>query len=431
MSAAVKTPAWLTQPVSQDAAMPTWTNDFKKQQAQAFLQQGLPTKYHERWKYADLSFLSNQAFVNPVKVDVDHFQETIQQCRLRRGESILLVFVDGQFIPSYSDLNKLPQEVIACDLLQATKIHAELIRDAYTAAIDTKQYPFASLNAAMTESGLFFYMPPHCQLTAPLHLLSLVTDQDKLIVHPRHVFMLREASNLSIVEEHFSHAETMYMVNQLTSLFVGKEAKLDYCKIQHEGKFATHIANTFIQQAQNSSVKLTNFSTGALFARDDISVTLKESGADCSTAGFYRLDQDNQYIDYHIDIEHAAARTNSEMLFKGILDKKSRAVFNGRLAVEQGAQKILAYQANHNLLLSKEAEVYSKPELEIYADDVKCKHGATTGQIDEDALFFLRSRGIDKSRAMNMLLQAFADEITSRVTHAATHLRVQELLACL
>jgi Fe-S cluster assembly protein SufD len=178
------------------------------------------------------------------------------------------------------------------------------------------------------------------------------------------------------------------------------------------------MANTFVFQQKDSCVSLVNFSLGAKFARDDVMVTLQEAGSECRTAGFYRLTNDNQYIDNHINIDHAAPRSCSEMVYKGVLDKKSRAVFNGRLYVGTGAQKIEAQQQNHNLLLSNVAEVYSKPELEIYADDVKCKHGATTGQLDQDALFYLRARGIEKTEAVNLLLQAFAADILQKITHA-------------
>lgn len=430
MNAVVNMPAWLPA-LAASSDQPAWLQEYKQRQWQAFLQCGLPTKQNERWKYTDLSFLANHQFSEAIHAKIDELQDAIHQHRLRRGDSVMLVFVNGYFVPSHSDLSKLPKDVIACHLAEAVRLHPELVREVYTNAIDAKQYPFASLNAAMTTDGLFFYLPDQCELAAPVHVLSLITDQNEFITHPRHIIMLGNYSKLSLVEEHFSHADQTYFVNQATSIVVGKEAKLDYCKIQHEGNRAIHMANTFVQQAQNSSVKITNFSTGAHFARDDVIVKLQEMGADCSSAGFYRLDNDYQYIDNHLDIKHLAPRTNSEMLFKGILDKKSRAVFNGRLAVEKDAQKILAYQANHNLLLSKDAEVYSKPELEIYADDVKCKHGATTGQIDEDALFYLRSRGIDKDRAMNMLLQGFADEIIARIAHPGVQLRVQELLACL
>ncbi len=220
------------------------------------------------------------------------------------------------------------------------------------------------------------------------------------------------------------------MMNVVTHMNLGKEAQFDYCKIQTESNQAIHVAHTFIQQRQDSKATLTYFSTGGAFARDEVMVKLLEPGADCRTGGFYHLNEDNQYIDYHVDIDHVAPRSQSEMLYKGILDKKSRAVFNGRLYVGKNAQKILAYQANHNLLLSKTAEVYSKPELEIYADDVKCKHAASTGQIDQEALFYLRSRGISHQDALTILLRGFTQDILERITHPGIRMRIEERLTC-
>ena len=164
---------------------------------------------------------------------------------------------------------------------------------------------------------------------------------------------------------------------------------------------------------------MTQFNMGADFARDDVAITLQQTGAKCHTSGFYHTSRDNQYVDHHVDVLHAAAHTQSDMLYKGIIDKKSRAVFNGRLHVAAGAQKIQAVQGNHHLLLSASGEAYSKPELEIYADDVKCRHGATTGQLDQDALFYLRARGIPYKEAVHILLKSFAEDVLQRIQDKA------------
>jgi Fe-S cluster assembly protein SufD len=203
---------------------------------------------------------------------------------------------------------------------------------------------------------------------------------------------------------------------------------LDYCKKQNENKKSIHIAHTLVKQLQNSKLSLSSFLCGGLFARDEVKVKLLEPGASCHTGGYYGSSVDNQYVDYHIDIYHLASHSMSEMLFKGTIDKKSRAVFNGKLYVEKDVQKILAHQTNHNLLLSKEAEIYSKPELEIYADDVKCKHGASIGQINHEALFYLRTRGISYSDALAILREGFADDIVQRIKHPEMRMRIQEML---
>ncbi|MBX3708446.1 MAG: Fe-S cluster assembly protein SufD [Gammaproteobacteria bacterium] len=429
MNALPALPTWMQKDNLEISApqMPDWLIKFRRAHWEDFLKHGLPTRKDERWKYTDLIFLANKPFANAKQESVDYLVEIIHQYRLQRSESIMIVFVNGYFVPVLSDLAKLPSNVIACNMDTALQQYPEMIKANWPSPINAHNYPFGSLNVAMFNNGLFLWLPDSCQLTMPIHLLSLAIGEDEFITHPHHLFVLGQNSKLELVEEYFSLVSHSYMMNIVTTINAGKNAKLDYYKIQQESKQAVHMAHTFIHQQQNSQVSLTNFSFGSLFARDDVVIKLQEAGADCHTSGFYHLRHDNQYVDNHIDISHAAPHSHSEMLYKGIVDKKSRAVFNGRLCIEKNAQKILAYQANHNLLLSNEAEVYSKPELEIYADDVKCKHGATTGQLDQEALFYLRSRGIEREKAIAMLLQGFSEEIIQRITHPGIKLRVQEI----
>lgn len=430
MSELTMIPAWI-QKSGGDTLLPSapaWLVDARRKHWDAFLKNGLPTRKDERWKYTDLGFLANKNFSSSTRTDPALLEDVINQHRLQQGESILLVLVNGYFMPMLSDLAKLPEQVLVGSMDDALQQHAEIIQANWLENIDAQKYPFASMNAAMFVDGLFLCVPDDCEIDKPIHILSLAIGEDEFIAQPYNMIILGQNSKVTLVEECFSHAGQTYMMNTVTTMTIGPHAKLDAFKIQQEGPQAVHIANIFIRQKKHSQVSFTNFSSGSLFARDDLVVKLLEPGANCHTGGFYRLSADDQYIDHHIDIDHAAPHSNSEMLYKGILDRKSRAVFNGRLFVEKDAQKILAYQANHNLLLSKEAEVFSKPELEIYADDVKCKHGATTGQIDQEALFYMRSRGIDKSEAMNILLRGFAEEVMQRITHPGIKMRVQETM---
>lgn len=427
MMSPVNIPAWLQKNgVENTLSMPDWAADFRRQQWTDFVKTGLPTSKDERFKYTDLSFLANKNFGKAGRVEDSRLIDTIHQYRLQGGDNILLVFVNGYFMPALSDLNRLPAEIIACSLDVAMRDHAELIKTHWLENAYTQKYPFARLNAAQCTEGLFFHIPKACELSAPIHLLSLVVEEQEFAAYPRHLFLLDENSKLTLIEEYFSLVDHAYMMNVVTHVVAKKNSRLNHYKIQREGSQAVHMAHLFVQQMQDSHVNSASFAAGASFARDDVIVSLQESGAHCSANGFYHLRHDNQYIDYHVDILHAAPRSNSEMLYKGILKNKSRAVFNGRLHVEKDAQKTLAYQANHNLLLSPNAEVYSKPELEIYADDVKCKHGASTGQMDNDAIFYLRSRGIAREEAVNMLLQGFGYEILQRVTHPGLKIRIQE-----
>ena len=368
-----------------------------------FIEQGLPSRKQESWKYTDLSILTRQKFVAATPADPASYRQIVQAHRLVT-DAIMLVFVNGFYAPSLSDGDKLPKGAVV------TTNHAQ------HAITNTDNHPFAALNQAIAAENFALQLADRLEINEPVQFLSITSDSDPSVCHPRRLVKLGIASRMKLLEECVSLSARPYLSNVVTNIEMGEGACLEYNKIQTEGKHAIHLSAIFIHQKKDSRVLFTNFSSGSMFARDDVVVALQEAGAECKTGGFYRLNESGQYIDNHIDINHAAPSSQSEMLYKGILDKQSKAVFNGRLHVEKNAQKILAYQANHNLLLSNYAEVYSKPELEIYADDVKCKHGATTGQIDDDALFYMQSRGIKRQDALNMLLQGFAEDVFERIT---------------
>lgn len=416
-------PNWLTHVNPSNMHEPEWYISLRKHHWQDFLLHGLPDRSDERWKYTDLTWLDKRLFETPTDSDVS---AAIADFQLQQ-EHLLLVMVNGCYQPQFTDQTKIPKGVIICGMHEALKQHETLIKTILPKPISASDYPFASLNAALFSDGIFIYVPDDCIFKMPIQLLSLATYQNEFIAHPKHVVIAGERSQFTLLEEYGALTHQAYMMNIVTHIFLKEDAQIDHYKIQNEHMNAIHMAHTFIHQAKSSRMGFTNFSFGSLFARDDMVVKLEGRDAECRTSGFYRLQQDNQYVDHHIDIDHIGKRTSSEMLYKGILDKKSRAVFNGRLHVHKDAQKILAHQANHNLLLSNQAEVYSKPELVINADDVKCKHGATTGQLDQDALFYLRSRGIELDEAMAMLTRGFADEIMKRVSHPSIKKRVRDI----
>lgn len=423
---------------------PEWLQQFRRRQHEAFRQAGLPTRKNERWKYAEMAVVENRDWTAGLAADSQPAPDFIQSRPLSSEDSLLLaqaihqhrlqdashllVLVNGHFMPQLSDISALPANVIACGLAQALQQHPELVRSYWLNELDAVRYPFAALNAAVFSDGLFLHVPENCELAQPVHLLSISVGSHEFTAHPQHLIVVGANGRLQLVDEYASLTDHPYAMNVVTTAHLEKNARLEYCKIQRENGQAVHLAHHFLHQKQDSMAALTDFSIGGRFARNETIVKLLEQGADCRTAGLYRLRNDLQYIDNHVDIYHAAPRSHSEMLYKGILDKKSRAVFNGRLHVDRQCQKISAFQANHNLLLTNDAEVYSKPELEIYADDVKCKHGATTGQLDQDALFYLRSRGVTHAEAVSILLRGFAEEITKSVAHPGIRTRLQELL---
>lgn len=408
-------PSWLTQlgAAVNQVDVPAWLQSLRKKHWETFLSQGLPTNKHERWKYTDLSFLTQQHFQppDPVLPNVEHL---VEQHRLSQNETFLIVLINGQFAPSLSD--PLPVGLKVMSLRTAWQTQGDLIKQYWETYCQAAQYsPFVSLNAAVFADGLLLQMAPGCELAKPVQLLSVNLFPAGAVNHPLHFMVLEKNSKLTVLETQIDGSQNTYLTNAVMQIVVGPHAELTYYKTHKAQPSSLHIAHTFVHQARDSRAVFTNLINGRQFTRDDLTITLGEEGAECSTRGFYHLQSDQQYVDQHIDIKHAAPRSRSEMLYKGVVDHKSRAVFNGRLRVEKSAQKIQAYQANHNVLLSNQAEVYSKPELEIYANDVVCKHGATTGQLDEEALFYLQARGIPAPTAQKILLQGFANEIMQSI----------------
>lgn len=409
-------PPWLIKRETHDQDFPAWFAAFRQQQWERFLKQGLPTSRNERFKYVDFSFLKDLNLASAKKeMDTTNIEEKIGRFRLQHGDSILLVFIDGQFYPQYSEIDQLPEKSLALSFKNALQSHPELIHASFLNNLHWDNYPFAQLNAASFKEGFFCYIPDNCQLRKPLHFLFLNQHGDQM-EHAFHRIVIGERSEVSILEDYQSLNHKQNLLNVVKHILVSHSAQLNQFKILNDNQNAIHIAHTFIEQAKHSQVTNTNISMNFHFNRDDLLIQLQEEGAKCSARGLYFTNHDHQLVDQHVDIIHAAPQSQSEMIYKGILDKKSRAVFNGKLQVLQKTQKILAQQANHNLLLAQQVELFSKPELEIYADDVKCTHGATVGQLDPEALFYLRSRGLDEESATKILLEGFVDDILQRIT---------------
>jgi Fe-S cluster assembly protein SufD len=400
-------------------------NALQQEKWQAFLQQEIPSRHDEKWKYTDVTFLKTQNFKDASYQYDQDIVEKVAAERLENTDSILVVFINGFFSPQLSTHHTLPEGVIIGNIQQALVTHAAMLTACWEQTATTAN-PFASLNMALMGDGLFLYVPPHTTISVPIHVLYLQAKQSQARIFPRNLIIASENSQVTLLEEYGSFEAQHYFTNAVTDIFAGVNAKVYYHKIQNEDLQATHIAQVSITQQQDSVVKTCGLSLGSRLARENWLVALEARGAENSVNGFYCLHQDGQHIDNYLHIDHIAPQGRSDMLYKGVVNKKSRAVFNGKILVHQEAQKTVAYQANHTLLLATDAEVNAKPELEIYADDVKCVHGNTVGQLDTEALFYLRSRGIEKNMALKLLTHAFAAEVMERVMHPAICQRMAE-----
>lgn len=388
--------------------------NLQDQQLQAFLQRGFPTRREEHWKYTDTSFLGKQEWQWAHNKTLVSGVPAVSRIRF--------VFVNGYFSQELSDIKLLPDNVVLTSFTQKiSQNNMEFITE-----FDAQKYPFAALNTALTTDGFYLCVPANTVISEPIHCLFVSSEQNHFITSPRNMIILGRNSQATLIEEYYSNDTISYFTNSVTQVFAEENAQLQHYKIQAESENATHVATFLVNQKQDSCINRFCLDVGSRLAREDVVISLAEAGAACHLRGFYKLTEDKQHVDNHLLVDHLAANGNSSMAYKGTIDKKARAVFNGKVYVHPNAQKITALQSNHNLLLSTDAEVDTKPELEIYADDVKCSHGATVGQLNSDALFYLQARGISKEDAALLLIHAFADDIMKQISQPQIKQYIQQ-----
>jgi Fe-S cluster assembly protein SufD len=414
MTVATVEKIWWQACLARQETQHDWLHALQASELKSFSKRGLPTRHEEAWKYTDVAFLKKENY-NTTLRKAEKGDAIISIKRAQLPDSIFIVFLNGHFAPGYSDLTRLPAGVIVCSMQDALLSHAEQLKTYLKPAIHARQSVFTSLNTALLTDGIFLHLPQGASVTAPLHILYLHTQQQDYVQGPRHVLIMDKNSEATVLEEHCAISQDNYFTNSVTEIHLDAHARLNFYKIQNDSSNAQHISQIFVHQQQESTLQMFQLTVGAHFAREDVFIDLNEAGAEASVSGFYLLTQDNQHSDHHIQIDHKSMHGVSDILYKGILDKKSHGVFNGKIHVHKDAQKTRSQQANHNLLLSSQAIIDTKPEFEIYADDVKCAHGSTVGQIDTEALFYLRSRGVAQQDALKLLTYAFAADVVSRV----------------
>ena len=349
-----------------------------------------------------------------------------QVAPLALGDSHLLVFVNGRHAPGLSRLGRLPSGADVGSLAQVVakrpdRFEALLARDA-----EALVNGFTALNAAFWADGATIDLAAGCVVEKPIHLLFITTDAD-LAVHPRNIIRAGAGSHAEIIEHYVGLNDAAYFTNAVTHIEVDTSAAVIHTKLQQESLRGYHIADIRAEQERDSRFTSQSFALGGLLSRNDIATRLDAQGCEATLIGLYMADG-RQHMDHHTLIDHARPRGTSREFYKGVLDGAARAVFNGKVIVRPDAQQTDAHQSNRNLLLSEHAEVDTKPQLEIYADDVKCSHGATVGQLDAEQIYYLRSRGMDDAAARALLTFAFAEDVATRVSCVPLRSRLEQLL---
>src|SRR5258707_9104159 len=398
------------------SAEPSWLRRLREDSFAQFERTGFPSVKEEEWKYTNVAAIAKQQFAPASANGQPDGNEFIVTRAYDETSQSRLVFVNAILHRELSSVAGLPAGVSVIDIGEAlagdqneTSLRESLERAARS------ESGFTALNTALFTSGAFVFIPAGVSVAAPIHL-QFISDSNGAAVasFPRVLVVAEENSAATIVESYGSPGESVYLTNAIVDVQLGAGARLQHFKVQRGGKGAFHVATTNAELGANASYDATAINLGAALSRHTIDVMMDHEGAECWVDGLYMVDG-KQHTDTHSMIDHRQPHCTSHQLYKGILDGKSRAVFNGKVFVRHGAQLTNAQQTNKNLLLSNEAQVDTKPQLEIFADDVKCAHGAAIGQLEEDELFYLESRGIRPELARNVLTYGFAEEVIEKI----------------
>ena len=413
---------------------PGWLALVRKNALERFLDKGFPTTRDEEWRFTNVTPLVSGSFALPVLPVADADAEK-DAGALKKDfgfeESHELVFVNGRVSKALSSLAELPDGVVAMSLADAlaSSAHAETLRPILSQG-SGEDTPFFDLNEAFLSDGAFVHVPKGVALERPIHLMFLMSSRSAdvpMVTHPRSVIVGEAGSQLRIIESYGGPDDAVYWTNAVTQVIAHESAVIDHYKLQRESASAFHLASLGYVQERSATVSNHSLSLGARLARHDIRCELDGEGADVTLNGLYVV-KGSQHVDHHTVIDHRVPHCTSRELYKGVLDDASSGVFNGRVIVRADAQKTDSQQSNRNLLLSDNALVNTNPQLEINADDVKCAHGATIGQLDPEALFYLRSRGIAHEDARRILTEGFMADVSDRIRLAAVRDTLRRLL---
>ena len=388
---------------------------------------GFPTTKHEDWRFTNVTPIARTPFqpAQPNGALAEPGPEVLVDPAWPR-----LVFANGHFDPDASRTRDLPAGVVVAPLAGILAERPELLEEHLARVARYDEHPFTAWNTAFLGDGAVVLVADGVTVPTPIHLLHLArpAPEGPSVAHPRTLVVAGAGSSVTVVERYLGEGDGVYLTNAVSELVVGENATLDHYKIECETESAYHIGATDLHQARDTTARSHTISLGGALVRNNITTVLDGEGAHCSLNGLYQIGG-TQHVDNHLRVEHIKPRCDSREFFKGILGGSAHAVFTGRIVVQQEAQKTDAKQTNMNLMLSADARVDSKPQLEIFADDVKCTHGATIGQLVPDAIFYLATRGIDEPAARSILVHAFADEALERIRPAALRAQMERLVA--
>ncbi len=405
---------------------PSWLPGLRRAAMDQFTRVGFPTARDEEWRFTPVGPIAQADFQAATPASVD--RDALTPFLFGHAEWPQLVFVNGKLAPELSWVPALPPGVRVASLAAALQSVPALVEPHLSRYARSDTTAFTALNTALMRDGAFVYVPAHTSLELPIHLLFVTTAGSTGAAHPRNLIVVERGARASLVESYVGLGDdSAYFTNAVTEVYSGEDAWTEHTRLQREGGRAYHVGLTQVDQARGSHYRSFTLAMGGAISRHNLHVQLSAPGIETLMYGLY-LARGDQVVDNHTAIFHDHPNCNSWEVYKGVLDDRARAVFNGKVLVKPEAQKTDAKQTNRNLLLSDTAKVDTKPQLEIFADDVKCTHGATVGFLDPGAQFYLQSRGVPAAAARRLLTYAFAAEVVNEVALEPVRLELDRLV---
>ena len=393
-----------------------------------FASAGFPHTKMEKWRNTDLTRVLNHDFTfpeAPAMAEVD--LEEIFRCEVPGFDTHMIAQLNGWFIERGAGLSQAAQGVVVCSMAEAFEKYPDIIASHYGKYAPVKENSLSALNTAFAQDGVFVFVPDNVEVNEIVQIVNLVHSADPVFVQPRNLVILGKNSSLRLVHCDDSVDDQVGFINAVSEIVLSENARLDHYKLQNKNDRSALVNNVFFHLEAGANLSTNAISLNGGLIRNEVYVRLNGRGSHADILGVYLMDRD-QHIDNQVFVDHAVPDCTSNELFKGILDDQASGVFNGHILVRKDAQRTNAYQNNKNILISDKAVIDTKPFLEIYADDVKCSHGATVGQLDSEAMFYLRSRGISADNARMLLMYAFAAEIVNKISIPQLKQRIDDLV---
>lgn len=407
---------------------PDYINRVREKAFEQFKKLGIPDKTNENYKYTDL----NKEFDNTYKIylspkNIEFQIDDIFKCDVPDLNTKVVLLLNGWYYDRENLIQELPEGVIIGSFQKAAELYPDLVKKHFAKYAGFENEGLVALNTAFVKDGIFLYVPKGVVIEKPIQIINILMDDEEGLTQHRNLFILEENSQASIVVCDHTLSMPNFVTNSVSEFYIGKNTQFDFSRMQNEHNGSKQVSHLYFHQERDSRVSANNISLHGGLIRNNVNVLLNGEGCENNTYGLYLTDK-GQHIDNYVFIDHANPNCTSNQLFKGVLDDFATGAFSGKVLVRKDAQNTLAYQTNNNILLTDDADFKTKPQLEIYADDVKCSHGATVGQLDEDALFYLRSRGINKKEAKLLLMYAFAHDVIHKIQVPALQERIQDLV---